>query len=447
MRSILRVNDQYFVVLICDAGFVIKVPNAPVQSRGPNAVTLASVCEEEKCVLLHTSSKYERFHLVRTQAGKLRRVPWAPGNRTLDENVIKFVRIFRKFQEMIHAALKAMFKIMDMRHIWNSSLLPLTQKQLEMFGMPPEYSNVPKLSYIATVCCSLLNSHHPGFTPLYMDSAEQIRTANIILGRLFIENPLLYPEIWPVSFTKARTGNDWTELTFNDLARNDVLNFPKLDRYSVNPVALELVSGPHALKKADSILTYMGQLLLKDRNLSREDTVAELQNFPGNWKLQYMSIRTPPDFQPRPDCPRWVPAWWDLRFGPWHDLKIVRCRIPPSYRSATSPANYHWVVIMFGEEPSDRLQLRSPYDVIYYWQCYNCPSLNGLVSMDRHLASLLKALSFPDLYRSTAKTANILNTVAQPRRQMTRNLPNTHLSDHIVNLSLYDQSIFYKSLK
>jgi hypothetical protein len=126
MRSILRGNDQYFVVLICDAGFVIKVPNAPVQSRGPNAVTLASVCEEEKCVLLHTSTKYERFHLVRTQAGKLRRVPWAPGNRTLDENVIKFVRIFRKFQEMIHAALKAMFKIMDMRHIWNSSLLPLT---------------------------------------------------------------------------------------------------------------------------------------------------------------------------------------------------------------------------------------------------------------------------------------------------------------------------------
>ena len=86
---------------------------------------------------------------------------------------------------------------------------------------------------------------------------------------------------------------------------------------------------------------------------------------------------------------------------------------------------------MFGEEPSDRLQLRSPYDVIYYWQCYNCPSLNGLVSMDRHLASLLKALSFPDLYRSTAKTANILNTVAQPMRQMTRILPNTQHSQDI----------------
>jgi hypothetical protein len=240
-----------------------------------------------------------------------------------------------------------------MRHLWNTSLLPLTSKQLAMFGMPPEYRDMPKLNYIATVCCSLLNSHHPGFTPLYMDIAGEIRTANIILGRLFLENPLMHPEIWPVNFSKARTGNDWTELAFRDLEENDVLNFPKLDRDSVNPVALELVSGPHALKKADSILTYMGQLLIKDRDLTREETVAELQTFPDGWKLQYMSIKTPSDFQTSPDCPRWVPDWWDPRFGLWHDLKIVRCRIPPSYRSATSPANFHWVVIAFGEESSD----------------------------------------------------------------------------------------------
>ena len=86
-----------------------------------------------------------------------------------------------------------------------------------------------------------------------MDSVETVRAANIILGRLFQENPLLYPEIWPVDFTKARSGNVWRELTFRDLANNDVLNFPKLDRGSVNPVALELVSGAHALKKADSL--------------------------------------------------------------------------------------------------------------------------------------------------------------------------------------------------
>ena len=95
MRSILRGNDQFFVILICDAGFVIEVPNAPVQSRGPNAVTLASVCEEEHCVLLHTSSKYERYHLEKTETGKIRKVPWVPDNPTLDENVVKFTRFVK----------------------------------------------------------------------------------------------------------------------------------------------------------------------------------------------------------------------------------------------------------------------------------------------------------------------------------------------------------------
>ena len=45
--------------------------------------------------------------------------------------------------------------------------------------------------------------------------------------------------------------------------------------------------------------------------------------------------------------------------------------------------------------------------------------------MDRHLAALLKALSFKHLYRSTAKTVNILNTVAESNRQTTQILPPT----------------------
>ena len=60
VRTILRGNDRFFVVLITDAGFVVRVPNAPVQARGP---TLADVCEEEGAVLLHTSGKYEKYHL------------------------------------------------------------------------------------------------------------------------------------------------------------------------------------------------------------------------------------------------------------------------------------------------------------------------------------------------------------------------------------------------
>ena len=223
IRSILRGNATYFVILIVDAGFVIKVPNAPVESRGPNSVTLASVCRQENCVLLHTSSRYERYHLERTEQGKIRKVDWTPGKPSLDENVINFSRKLRKSQEALHATLKQNCKVLDMRHIWNESLLPLSGRQLERFGLPDDYKDVPKLSFIVTVCCSLVNAHHPGFYPKYMDSgAGAVRSANIFNSRLFLENPLLHEDIWPTSFTAARTaGTNWVELRFGDLAQHD----------------------------------------------------------------------------------------------------------------------------------------------------------------------------------------------------------------------------------
>ena len=95
VRTILRGNDRFFVVLITDAGFVVRVPNAPVQARGP---TLADVCEEEGAVLLHTSGKYEKYHLERTPEGSIRKIPWTAGMDTLDENVIKFTRLFMKIK-------------------------------------------------------------------------------------------------------------------------------------------------------------------------------------------------------------------------------------------------------------------------------------------------------------------------------------------------------------
>ena len=213
---------------------------------------------------------------------------------------------------------------------------------------------------------------------------------------------------------------------------SDVIGFPKLDRDAINPVAVDIASGPHALKQADSLLTYMNQILIKGRNLNREDTIAELDSFPLDWKVQYVDIAAPIDFQPTEECPRWVPGWWDQsRFGPWHNVRLVRCHIPPSYRSASSKSNYHWVVIGFGEEISNRLELLPPYDHIYFWYCFSCPSLNGTLSMDRHLATLLKGLSFLHLYRSTAKTSNLLNTVADPIRQSLHVLPP---AQHSVNL-------------
>ena len=116
---------------------------------------------------------------------------------------------------------------------------------------------------------------------------------------------------------------------------------------------------------------------------------------PNDWKFQFIEVKAPDDFVPSSECPRWSPPSWDSeRFGTWHDLTFVRCKIPPSYKTATSPSNFHTVIIGFGSEPSDRLGLRSPYDRIYCWKCFKCPSLNGSVSMDRHCASLLVALSF-----------------------------------------------------
>jgi hypothetical protein len=258
IRYILRGNEEFFVIIISDAGFVVHVPNAPTEARGPNAVTLASVCLEEHCVLLHTSTKHERYHLGVSPQGKIRKLDWTPNKPSLDENTVKFSRHLRKTQEQIHASLKSKFKITDMRHLWNESLLPLTSKQLVRFGLPEAYKNIPRLNFIAIVCCSLVNSQHPGFVPLYM--SDPLRSARVFLKRLLIENPLLHPEIWPVVFTAARTsGTQWVEISFRDLAENDVIGFPKLDRDSINPVALDIASGPHAIKQADSLLTYMNQ--------------------------------------------------------------------------------------------------------------------------------------------------------------------------------------------
>ena len=154
VRTILRGNDTYFVTLVSDAGFVVELPNAPLESHGPNAVTLVSVCLEEHCFLLHTSHKHHKYHLIRTPQGKIKKIPWTPGNPSLDQNTVT--------QEQIHAAVKAMFKILDQHLLWNKSLLPFNSRQLGWFGLPAEYRDIPKLNIIATVCCSLLNSHHPG---------------------------------------------------------------------------------------------------------------------------------------------------------------------------------------------------------------------------------------------------------------------------------------------
>ena len=101
---------------------------------------MEQVCHQEGAVLLHTSSKHEKYHLQISSQGTITKIPWTDGKSTLDENVVKFTRMLRKIQEQVHAGLKAMFKILDMRHLWNSILLPFTTNQLSMIAFSCNHS-------------------------------------------------------------------------------------------------------------------------------------------------------------------------------------------------------------------------------------------------------------------------------------------------------------------
>ena len=137
----------------------------------------------------------------------------------------------------------------------------------------------------------------------------------------------------------------------------------------------------------------MRQIQIKGQNLSREETEAALLEHPNNWNMKYIKICTPAAFVPTEEFPVWKPDWWEDRFGSWHDLTLVGCKIPPSNKTA-SPANYHWAVIGFGREASARIGMDPPYDRIYFYHCFGCPALNGSISMDKHLAALLQMCSY-----------------------------------------------------
>ena len=62
-------------------------------------------------------------------------------------------------------------------------------------------------------------------------------------------------------------------------------------------------------------------------------------------------------------------------------------------------------------------------------RCFNCPALNGTISLDRHLGALLKALSFPEAFRSRAHTVDLLNPAAPSERQLRLILPQDQSSE------------------
>ena len=158
----------------------------------------------------------------------------------------------------------------------------------------------------------------------------------------------------------------------------------------------------------------MIQLRLAGRNLNRSQTIEALDVIPEeDIEVEYLRISRPDDISDSD----WAPEGWDASvLGQWHNLTFVRMFIPSSYRSMSSQSNGHYCVLAFGEETSDRLGLPYPYNRIYFYYCYNCPALNGSMSCDRHLAAFIKLLSFKQWYRSTERTVNTLNVLAEDNR-------------------------------
>ena len=66
--------------------------------------------------------------------------------------------------------------------------------------------------------------------------------------------------------------------------------------------------------------------------------------------------------------------------------------------------------------------------------CFRCPAKNGVVSMCRHICTLLMGASFPQEFRSTYKPVNVLSTVAQRSRQLHIALPPSNSSADIPDI-------------
>ena len=114
--------------------------------------------------------------------------------------------------------------------------------------------------------------------------------------------------------------------------------------------------------------------------MTRVEVLAAVSQFPRNWEMEYLELTGEQD-------------WWESStFGDWHDLTLVRCYVPSTnrYFNLAKKAGGHYVVFGYGSTPSTRLGLKPPYDRIYFWRCFKCPSLNGMVAGCRHCAAVLK---------------------------------------------------------
>ena len=410
IKTIMQGTDRFFPIWVVDAGFVADVPNAPRITRGLDG--LVELCERYGAIILHTSNANDTYHLIVNDREELEKVPRVENRPTLDEAAVKFTRLLRYKQEMSFGAQKNMFKMIGAKYIPNSLIEPLSPTFMKICRVPQHFSDTPKVTFFATVCMSLYNKIHAGFKLLFYDTAEhEIQAAQRMLKRMQAgENPLLH-NVFGIRF-ESRARGPWTQHTFEDFSgQTNALNIPKITLDEVNPAAVQMISGPHAINRGMSVLTYCSQNHVKDNNITGDEADNIIQNFPSFHKVESLRVENRPD------------NWDDALFGPFQPVTFVRSLMPPTHRSTSSPQNFHMCVIAFGDEGNNRLGLIPPFDRVLYWYCYGCPSLNALCSMDRHLAALVMGLSFQELFKSTAKNVRIMNPVALESNQCLVSLP------------------------
>lgn len=426
MRVLLRGNSRYFVCLITDAGFVIdsSVRNSPREIRG--LPTLAQVCHEEGGVMLHTSGHFEPYKFKKLPNGKFRVVPDNEDDDdssddeespTMKENRQKFSRIFRKAQEQQNSGWKHKFGMLDSKNVSSHLLLPLPPATTRRFGMPGSYDKIPRITMIMTVTCSLYNFIHPGYQLRYLRPEDEVPAADNLLHRLWVENPL-FNGVFAINFETVNASG-WSKVT---AGTSSIIGFPTLTPDQINPVAIFLMSGPHALFKADSVLTLINEIKVDEDNLSGDQAADRLNRYPEFHQVEYRDLIEPPA------------NWNEAEYWRWVPIRFIRSHIPPTFKAHRDSSNWHWVVIgiqLGRENLVNPLQLPAPYDQVLFINCFKCPSSIGSMAGDRHIGALLKLLSFPDTYKSTYKDGHVMATRAPQNRGCLASLPPTLQSQDI----------------
>ena len=158
----------------------------------------------------------------------MEKVPTNPDMITRCENTIKIIRTVRCKNENIHGALKQKFSVIN-------SVVPLVYLEPIEDG-----NNVSKYDTIAAVCCSLLNSEHPGFPVNFLKEDQKVTKATQMLLNFNSENFLQHIKL------EFR----WREVKAEDIY--DIIDVPTLTPASFDQI-FEVTSSIHALVKGRSL--------------------------------------------------------------------------------------------------------------------------------------------------------------------------------------------------